>query len=711
MEISRMSDALDPIFRPRSVAVVGATNKEGTIGRELLANLLRSEFTGKVFPVNPTKSVVLCMKSYASVLDIEDPVDLAMILVAKDHVKQVVEECAQKGIKGLVIITAGFREIGGEGVEREEELKKILKANGMRAIGPNCMGVVNTDPEFSLNATFSRVRPPVGNVGFMTQSGALGDAIIAHAEQVGIGFSMFASMGNKADVTGNDLLEYWGEDPRTDVILLYLESFGDPRRFTRVARGISRHKPIVAVKAGRTDAGARAAFSHTGALAGLDAGVDALFEQCGVTRVTTVQELFDVAQALSAQPVPNGNRVAIITNAGGPGIMAADACASLGLEVPELSASSQTALRAVLRREASVRNPVDVIASGGPEDYTVSIEACAEDPNIDALLVIFIPPIMINAPEVARAIADSVEAMRARGNNKPVLTCFMNAGKAIEDAVSALRGANIPIYLFPESAIRALAALVRRANWLARPEGEVKTFADVRRDEAKALVAAAVSAGRKVLSGEETTQLLECYGIPIAKRTIANSMEDVVRAAESMGYPLVLKIEAESLVHKTDLGGVIVDIRNVGELVEGYRKLKEIVEKHGIKDARFLVQAMITSGREVILGVTKDPSFGPLLMFGLGGVDVEVLHDVSFRIHPITDLDAAEMVRAIKARRLLEGYRGEPAADLALLESILMRLSQMVGDNPRVEQVEINPFMVTAAGGQSRAVDARVLLG
>ena len=704
-----MSTSLDSIFRPRSVAVVGATNRPGTIGRELLANLLRSEFTGKVFPVNPNQPVVLCMKSYASVLEIEDEVDLAVILVAKQHVLQVVDECGRKGVGGLVIITAGFKEVGGEGGERELALRRLLTQHGIRAVGPNCMGVINTDPEFSLNATFSRVKPPSGNVGFMTQSGALGDAIIAHAAQVGIGFSMFASVGNKADVSANDLLTHWGDDPRTEVILLYLESFGAPRKFTTIVRGISREKAVVAVKAGRSDAGARAAFSHTGSLAGLDAGVDALFEQCGVIRASTVGELFDVALALSCQPVPKGNRVAIITNAGGPGIMATDACARLGLEVPELAPETRKRMSASLRAEASVRNPVDVIASGGPADYAVSIDACADDPGVDALIVIFIPPVMINAPAVAEAIAGGVERMRARGIDKPVLTCFMNAGPAIDEAVALLRAAHLPIYLFPESATTALAAMVARGRWLDKPKGERVEY-PVERGEARTLVDEAAREGRTVLTSGEARRLLEVYGVPVAARRVTASMEEAVSAAQKIGYPVVLKIEAASLVHKTDVGGVVADIRNAGELVDGYTQLREVITTHALVDATILVQSMITGGREVILGMTKDPSFGPLLMFGLGGVDVEVLHDVCFRIHPITDLDAGEMVRSVRARRLLEGYRGEPAADLVLLESMLLRLSQMVGDLPEIEQVEINPFLITAPGGRSSAVDARILL-
>ena len=704
-----MKPSVASIFRPRSVAVIGATNKPHTLARELVSNLLRSEFTGKVFPVNPRAPVVLCMKSYRSVLEIEDPVDLAVIIVAKEQVLSVVDECGRKGVKGLVIITSGFREVGGDGIERERELAARIAHYGMRAIGPNCMGVVNTDPAFSLNATFSTVRPPAGNIAFVTQSGALGDAIIAHGDRVGIGFSMFASMGNAVDVSANDLLRFWGDDANTDVILLYLESFGEPQQFTKIARDISRRKSLIAVKAGRTDAGARAAFSHSGSLAGLDAGVDALLDQCGVIRVTTVGELFDVALAVSCQPLPTGKRVGIITNAGGPGIMATDAAVSVGLEVPELQESTRQQLKQVLRAEASVRNPIDVIAIGGADDYRAAISACGDDPNVDALIVIFIPPIMIDAPAVARAIVDATAQLRERGNCKPVLTCFMNNGVAITEALAALRAARLPIYLFPESAARALAAMVRLGQWRARPEGTLPTF-NVDIAAAQAIVSAVRQSGRRALSGDEARRLFEIYGVPVARRELVSDLDAATRAADAIGYPVVLKIEAAGLVHKTDVGAVITDVRTVAELVDGIRELKRIIAARQIADAQILVQPMISGGREVIFGVARDPVFGPLLMFGLGGVDVEVLHDVAFRVHPITDDEAAEMVRAIRARRLLEGYRGHAAADLELLQSILLRISQLVGDLPEIEQIDVNPFLVTARGGGSAAVDVRVLL-
>jgi acetyltransferase len=413
-------EPLDAIFRPRSIAVIGASRRRGSIGHEILHNLVEHDFQGVVFPVHPTATVIHSIKAYPSVLEIPDPVDLAVVVVPYRHVLEVAEECGRKGVRGLVVITAGFREVGGEGVAREEALLAIVHRYGMQLVGPNCMGVINTEPEVSMNATFAPTFPPPGPIGFMSQSGALGVTILDHARELGLGVSMFVSVGNKADVSGNKMIDYWSRDPRTRLIVMYNESFGDPRRFTRLARRVTKEKPILAVKAGRTRTGAKAASSHTGALAGMDVAVDALFEQCGVIRATTLEELFDFAMAFSNQPVPRGDRVAIITNAGGPGILTADACESLGLEIATLTEETRARLRAEVAEEASVQNPVDLIASADAATYRVALDIVLQDPNIDAAIAIFVPPVQVDAGEVAAGIAETVDR-----HDKTVLGCLM----------------------------------------------------------------------------------------------------------------------------------------------------------------------------------------------------------------------------------------------------------------------------------------------
>ncbi len=695
---------LDPILRPRSIAVIGASRRPGTIGYQIVDNLIRHGYEGVVYPVNPKARAIHSIPAYPSVKDIPGEVDLAMVVVPKQLVLDVVDECGEKGIKGLVVISAGFREVGGTGAQLEAALMEKVQRYGMRLVGPNCMGVLSTAPEMRMNATFAPTMPPAGPVSLMSQSGAMGVTILDYAAEYGIGIHDFVSVGNKPDVSGNDLIEYWAEDERTSVILMYLENFGNPRKFNRLARRITKRKPIVVVKAGRTGVGARAASSHTGALAGADVAVDALLGQAGVIRVDTVEDLFDLAMAFDELPVPAGNRVAIVTNAGGPGIIIADACESRGLEVVPLSETTQAALREVLADEASVRNPVDMIASATPESYRLVLDRVLDDDGIDAAIAAFVPPLGVRQEDVAQAIVDAKQ-----GHDKPVLAVLMGR-QGLPQGRAELHEAGVPGYIFPESAAKALAAMYRHRLWLEQPEGTFPEY-DVDREAVERIVRDARQSGKEHLAGPDALAVFRAYGIPVLESRIVTSAGDAAAAAEEIGLPVVMKVESPDVVHKTDVGGVVVDLRTAEEvgieydaMVNRVRKARPEAEIRGV-----LLQPFVRGGRETIIGGTTDPTFGPLLMFGLGGVYVEALKDVAFRVHPLTDLDAHQMVRSIRGYRVLEGMRGEPPSDRDAIADVIQRVSQLMGENPAIEELDINPFLVQERGGV--ALDARIRVG
>lgn len=690
---------LDAILRPRSIAVVGASHRKQAIGREILHNLIEFGYTGPVYPVNPNLAAVHSLRAYASLRDIPDPVDLAVIVVPQREVARVVDDAAAKGVRGLVVITAGYGETGAEGRRAEDALKEKVRAAGMRMVGPNCMGVINTDPEVSMNATFAATAPIAGSAGFMSQSGALGEMILAHAEQIGLGIAYFVSMGNKTDVSGNDLLEAWQDDPRVNVILMYLESFGNPARFAAIARRVTRVKPILAVKSGRSAAGARAAFSHTGALAGAEVAVDTLMEQCGVLRMGTMSEMFNLATALAHQPLPRGPRIAVLTNAGGPAIMATDALVMRGLEVADLPEAAQAALRGVLAPEASVRNPVDMIASADGPRYAAALDILTKTEGIDGLIVLFVSPIMINAVEVARAIIAA-----GRDRRLPILTCFMGKEQG-RQGVEELRQAGMPVYLFPEEAARAMAGMLRYGRLRDRPEGKPPAFA-TDRARVRAILDAAGAAGRSVLTLEESSDLLAAYGLPLAPSRIARTQDEAIAAAAAIGFPVVVKGLAEGLVHKTEKGAVQMDLRNSDDVARACREIALRLEGAGA--VRFQVQSMVRGGHEIIIGVSHDPQFGPLLMCGIGGIFVEVLKDVAFRVLPITDVEARDLVRGLRGYPILAGARGGPVADEAFLVEALLRVGQMAAELPEIDELDINPLIVAPAGSRSYVVDARI---
>jgi acetate---CoA ligase (ADP-forming) len=701
-EIETNRASLDAIFNPRTIAVIGASRTPGTVGYEIVHNLLAEGFTGALYPVNPKATSVHSVPAYARIEDVPVPVDLAIVTVPKERALEVAEACGRSGVRALVVITAGFKEVGGAGVEREQQLLAVAQRYGMRIIGPNCLGVVSTAEDVRMNATFAPIMPPAGPVSFMSQSGAMGVTILDYAAEYGIGVHHFVSVGNKVDVSGNDLIEYWATDPTTRVILMYLENFGNPRKFTRIAREVTKSKPIIAVKAGRTAAGARAASSHTGALAGLDTATDALLAQCGVLRVDSVEELFDMAMAFGQLPVPQGNRVAVVTNAGGPGIIITDACEARGLVVAELSAETQARLRQNLPEEASVRNPVDMIATATPESYRLALEAVLADPNIDAAIAAFVPPLRVRQQDVARSIV----AARQTCPEKPIAAVLM--GRAgLPEGRADLREAGIPAYIFPESAARSLAAMYRYRQWQQRPAGTIREF-DVRRDEVSRIIAAACSRGGGFLEKDDVLSVLGAYGLDTLGSGRAASADEAVSVARSIGLPVVLKVDSPDIVHKTDVGGVALDLRDddaVRSAFDGMMQRVRAVHPDARVDG-VTVERFVRGGRETIIGVSQDPSFGPVIMFGLGGIYVEALRDVAFRVQPVSDVDAAEMVRSIRGVQLLEGMRGEAPSDMAALEEAIQRISQLVGEHPQIMELDINPFIVFPEGGV--VVDARI---
>ncbi|MGP8124703.1 MAG: GNAT family N-acetyltransferase [Nitrososphaerales archaeon] len=694
--------AVGHFFSPRSVAVIGASREKDSIGGELFRNLIETDFNGPVYPVNRDADVVQSVAAYKSVLECPGPVDLAFIVVPAKFVARVARECAQKGVRALVVISSGFAETGAEGAALQQELVQICRDSGMRMIGPNCMGIINTDPKVSLNGQFSPYRAIPGRIGFWSQSGALGIAVIDLANRLGIGIAEFVSAGNRADVSGNDIVQYWETNDNIDVILLYIESFGDSRRFARLAKRVTRKKPIVAVKSGRSAAGFRATQSHTGALvAASDVTVDALFKESGVIRTDSLDEMFDVAALLSTQPVPKGNRVAIITNAGGAGILAADALESMGLKVPELSRQTQEQLRRFLLSIASTKNPVDMSGGANPADYASAIQAVAADEEIDSLMVIFIPPLPEKSGEVA---AEILRGARGMGRRLPILSTFM-ASKGVSGELSdgTIR---IPSYPFPELAAQALARVTDYGNWLKSPQGVRPNFV-VRRAEASAIVAWALGAKEDWLSPTNTEAFLKCYGISTVRSVQTSDPEQAAAAARTFPGKVAIKAVAPGLLHKTDVGAVKVGLA-ASEVEGAAKEMSDRLRQNGFVINGFVVQEMVYGAVEMFVGVTHDQTFGPLIVCGAGGVFVEMIKDVSVGLTPLTEQDAERMVRSLRTYNMLDGYRGAPKSDVGALEETMLRLGQMVEEIPEVAELDLNPLMVRQDGEGAVVVDARI---
>ncbi len=695
---------LTAVVRPSTIAVIGASRDPAKVGHAIFHNILTGGFQGAVHPVNPTARAISGVRAYRSVLEVPDPVDLAVVITPAALVPGVLDECGQAGVRGVIVISGGFREVGEEGRKREDLVRERIARWGFALIGPNCLGVINTAPDVRLNATFAAQIPAAGNIGFLSQSGALTAAALDYARTKRIGFSKVFNLGNKADVTELELLDVLAADPDTHVILLYVEELSEGRRFIETAREISEQsppKPVLVLKAGRTADGARAVSSHTGSLAGSDQVYEAIFAQAGVLRVESIEELFDYAGAFSRQPLPKGRRVAIVTNAGGPGILATDACIRQGLELSKLSTATLGALRGVVPGEAHVGNPLDIIGDADDRRYDAALEAVLADPSVDAGVVLVTRQATIDVEAAADAVI-----RRARASGKPVLASFVGA-LAVESGVARLEEAGIPHYPFPEAIARTLAAMARYVSWIERPRTGYHTFDDVDLPRARKIIAGAEPG---FLSESAALGLLESYRLPLLPWAVATTASEAAERALAIGLPVALKILSPQIIHKVDVGGVRLHLGTAAEVAAAYEAMMVSIRKHH-PDAALdgvLVQAMARKGHEVILGISHDAQFGPVLMFGLGGIYVEVLKDVTFRLAPVRELGARRMVEETRTAAILQGVRGEPPSDLEAIVECLLRLSQLAVDCPEVAELDINPLFVYAAGQGAAVADARV---
>jgi acetyl coenzyme A synthetase (ADP forming)-like protein len=680
--------SLRPFFAPKSVAVIGASRRRGSIGGELFRNVLAGDFAGAAYPVNRDGDPVGGVRGYKAIGEVPELVDLAVICVPGARVIDAARDALAEGVRAICVISSGFAEVGAEGRERQEQLLELVRAHGGRLVGPNCLGIAV--PPLGLNATFGPRALPPGPIAFSSQSGALGLALLEKAAERRLGFSAFVSIGNKADVSSNDLLEWWEDDEESELVLLYLESFGNPQKFGRLARRLARRKPILALKAGATGAGARAASSHTAALASSDTAVDALFHQTGVIRAATLEELVDAAALLSSQPLPRGRRVGVLTNAGGLGILCADACEAAGLELPELGEETKAALSDAVPADASLVNPVDLLGSATAATYERALPPLLADKRFDALIVLFVPPVVAGADEVAATIRDTVARLHP---DKPVLAVVISA----EGTPPPLReaGAAVASFPYPESAAHALGLAATRAEWLRRPAGSVPAVDGVDAATARRTVEAVLASSDEAwLEPAQVRALLDAYGVPLVPERVASDTEEAVAAARELGLPAVVKTAAAG-AHKTETGGVALDLRDEAQV-------RAAVERIG---PPVIVQPYVRGGVELLAGVVQDPVFGPLVAFGPGGVLAELIGDAAFRLAPLTDVDTQELVREGKAGRLVAGFRGAPGADEAALVDLLYRLSRLADDLPELAELDLNPVVALPTG--CVAVDAR----
>lgn len=693
----------DFIFEPKAIAVIGASADEKKVGYAVLKNLIDG-FKGKIYPINPTRSEILSLPCYPSVSNVPDKVDLAIVVIPAKAVAEALKDCGKAGVKGVVIITAGFKEVGGDGVAREREIVQIVRSSGIRMVGPNCLGVMNT--KNGMNASFAAAMPPEGRVAFFSQSGALGVAIIDWAIENNFGFSKFVSFGNKADLNETDFLEYFAQDPDTDVILGYIEDVVDGKRFIEVAKAVTKIKPVIMIKSGATEAGARAASSHTGALAGSDKAFSEAFRKTGIIRVNGIQELFDTAEMFLSRKMPKGKRLLIVTNAGGPGIIAADAADSLGIKLDPMTRQSIDAIAEKLPPTASLYNPVDVIGDATSERYKVVIEQAIKDPAVEGICVILTPQAMTDPENIADVVISS-----SKNTDKPLFGVFIG-GQRVRQAIQKMKQTSIPCFTDPSVAINAYAKLI---NFSELKDREIKeeTYIEIPKENIKnasKILEKMKEAGIYEIGGEEAMQILSLYGFSFPERALAKTPMEAVAIAERIGYPVVMKVSSPHILHKTDVGGVKLNLTNEKAVYNAFIEITSNVKRF-MPDAFIegvMIYEMITGGKEVIFGVSYDRTFGHMLMFGLGGIYVEVLKDVSFRLVPVSKQEAIEMISEIKASKILDGVRGEKPYDKEELVNCILRLSRLVYDFPEIKEVDINPYMIMHNGGIG--LDARIII-
>ncbi len=709
---------LDTIFSPQSVAVVGASTTPGKVGHDIFANILKGGYKGILYPVNPNAKSVLSVRAYPNILDIPDDVDLAIIILPPRVALKAIKEAIKKGVKGIVIVSAGFREVGGEGLEIENQIVAICKKAGVRVVGPNCLGVINPLSSVSLNASFSRRMPKSGNISFISQSGALCTAVLDFAADRDFGFSKFISIGNKADVDELDLMRYMHDDKDTEVIMIYLEELKKGLEFVESVKEITsgdRPTPILVIKSGRTTAGARAAASHTGALAGSEAVYDAIFKQAGIIRVDSIDELFDYAIAFAyknksetgkfTRKVPGGNRVAIVTNAGGPGIVATDMTVSSGLKLAKFHEETIEALESHLPLTANLYNPVDIIGDAAQDRYENALSSVIKDENVDGALVILTPQSMTNALGTAEAIVRI-----DRRTHKPILCCFMGIFD-VSSGVKYLQEHGIPVFKFPENTAKAFGALYRYSNWLNRQHLAQFTLKH-NKERAAEIIENSLAAGKTYLSELDGLELLKCYGFNVLPAQIAKNENEAAQLAENMTFPVAMKIISPQIQHKSDASGVILQLDSKEKVKQAFQKLIERAKQFNpnVVIEGVLVQKMSQPGDEVILGVNRYPAFGPLLMAGLGGIYVELFKDVVFRLAPIGRNETRRMIKSIKGYNIFKGFRGRPESDIKALEKSVVSLSDMVMNHPEIAEMDINPLMVHEEGKGATVADYRIIL-
>ncbi len=698
-----MVNGLKPFFSASGIAIIGASAKPNKLSYGIVKNLTMYGYQGEIYPVNPSADEILGLTCYPDIKDVPDPVELAVIVLPAGMILKVVKDCAERGIKAVTVISGGFKELGEQGQALENEVFDVIKQNGMRMVGPNCVGTMSLHT--GLNTTFISGAPDVGGIGFLSQSGAVLGGVVDFVKDKGIGFAHFSSLGNEADVTETDMIEYLGDDPNTTVITAYVEQIREGQRFLAVAKKVSRQKPIVLLKAGRTAAGARAVSSHTGSLAGSHAAYQAAFKQAGVVEVQAVNDLFDVSQAFALQHLPKGKRVVILTNSGGPAALTSDSLAMNGLEMADLTPETIEFLRVKMNPSAQVTNPIDMLGGAEPQDYETALKAVIADPNVDIVVPILVPQSLVNPVEVAERISEA-----AATTTKTVVSCFMGDGMVAEPR-RVLHKNKVPMVVYPESIGTILGAMLRYKTWLDLPREALPVFTDINQGSADTLIKAAEDLPS--LGEAETRPLLEAYGIPVVSGGFAKTAEEAARLADQIGYPVVMKIVSPQILHKSDVGGICLNLNNAGEVAESYQEMMvriSLATPEAILEG-VLIEKMAPKGQEVIIGMRRDPGFGPMMMFGMGGIFVELFKDVAFKVAPITRLDALDMIQSTKAGTLLAGYRGKPKTDIDAVVDMILRLSLLAMDYPQISEIEINPLVVFPEGEGALALDGRVIFG
>jgi len=697
-----MTSSLRPFFEPRGVAIIGASSKPDKLSYGILKNLLSYGYEGAVYPVNPRADTILGLTCYADISAVPDPLDLAVIVLTSGAIPSVLEACGRRGIQAVTVISGGFREVGKEGERLEEEVLRIAKERGIRMIGPNCVGTMNMIT--GLNTTFINGMPDKGGIGFISQSGALGGGVVSHIVGKGIGFSHLLSLGNEADVDETDMIEYLSQDKHTHVIAVYVEGIRDGEKFLRVCRSVTSMKPVVILKAGRSEEGARAVSSHTGTLAGSHTAYSAAFKQAGAIEVFSVRDLLNVSMALDWQNIPQGNRVAIITNSGGPAALASDSLAENHVSLAAISKPSQFLLREKLNPAAQVKNPVDMLGGANADEYAHALDVCLKDEGVDMVLAILVPTALVNTEKVAEAIANA-----ARNTEKPVIACMMGSD-CVSGARLVLHSRQVPMVDYPEMAGVMFGSLIKLMDKM--KEGGASTSSRFKGDKEKVNRILKENSDRKMWGEHDTRPLLEKYGIMLVPGILTAGQDKALEAASRLGYPVVLKVASGDVLHKSDAGAIKIGIRNDKEMRSAIQELRSNVHAYKADAAidGYLVEKMAPSGQEVIIGMQRDSSFGPLMMFGLGGVFVELFRDVSFRIAPLDRCEALRMVQETKAFELLRGFRGAPPYDIEAVLENLIRLSHLAADFKNIQEIEINPLLVLSEGKGALALDCRMIL-